>query len=334
MTKLPPPPPQPSGLKASLTILWAKVTTSPCSVGNTQCITWGERVCLSGGNASLTDSTSVIVYDCSSQRCGRLNYIVSHFAMVVLPTPHAGQQLLLIGGYNRSNDRYSGQVSSWEQESKSWNTVAYPPMRTERGDSSAAVHRHWILVAGGCNAKGRLSSVEALDTTIRQWYQVDPLPLPSAGLQHAVSGDMWYLLGGDGILANQKRAYAVSMSELVLSVAGESGTSSSSSGSGRNGSAWKTMPEMPLGCPGVAIIRGNLYAVGGKDATGHPRKEIHIYLPGTWEWLHVCDLPSARHSCTCTLVSNRTLVVMGGAQEGIQTSSYIDQGSLTFPSDR
>lgn len=307
----------------TLTIHWTKGYTCSYSVGNTQCITWGDRVCLSGGNTSLTDSTSVIVYDCSSQRCGRLSYLLSHFAMVTLPTL-SGQQLLLIGGYNRSNDRYSGQISAWEQETRSWNTVVYPAMLTERGDASAVVHRHWILVAGGCNAKGRLSTVELLDTSTHQWYTASPMPSPSAGMQHAVSGDTWYLLGGDGVLANHKRAYMVSVSELVLKVAEGEGS----------GSVWKEMPEMPLGCPGVVTIRGYLFAVGGKDTKGQPKREIYAYLPGTWEWYHVCNLPSARHSCTCTLVSGKTLAVIGGAQEGTQTSSHIDQGSLTLPSER
>eukprot|EP00731_Ephydatia_muelleri_P023991 Em0016g262a len=295
---------QSSGLKVSIAIHWTKGVTCAHSVGNTQCVTWGDRVCLSGGNASLTDSTSVIVYDCSSQCCGRLSYVLSHFAMVVLTPPSSGQRLLIIGGYNRSNDRYSGQVSAWEQETKSWNRVAYPPMPTERGDASAVAHQHYVLVAGGCNAKAPACSTKCLGTR----------------------GTCWE---GTGVLANHKRAYAVYMPELVLKVvAADEGRE------GSEGSVWKTMPEMPLGCPGALVIRGYLFAVGGKDATGQPRKEIYVYLPGTWEWLQVCSLPSARHSCTSTLVRNKTVVVIGGAQGGVQTSSHIEQGTLTLPTER
>eukprot|EP00731_Ephydatia_muelleri_P035807 Em0162g13a len=251
----------------------AQASPAPTSVGNTQCVMWGDRVCLSGGNASLTDSTSVIVYDCSSQCCGRLSYVLSHFAMVVLTPPSSGQRLLIIGGYNRSND----STTCWSPG------AATPKVVCPRS-------RCWTLpTASGTS--------------------VAPLPSPSAGMQHQVSGDTWYLLGGDGVLANHKRAYAVYMPELVLKVvAADEGRE------GSEGSVWKTMPEMPLGCPGALVIRGYLFAVGGKDATGQPRKEIYVYLPGTWEWLQVCSLPSARHSCTSTLVRNKTVVVIGGAQ--------------------
>eukprot|EP00731_Ephydatia_muelleri_P035811 Em0162g17a len=200
------------------------------------------RVCLSGGNASLTDSTSVNRVRLLLPLLRQTQLFLSHFAMVVLN----------------------------------------PSLRLANASSSLAA------------------------TT-------GPTTAPAC--QHQSVWDTWYLLGGDGVLANHKRAYAVYMPELVLKVvAADEGRE------GARGACGRRCRKCPLGCPGALVIRGYLFVCGWEGRDWAARKEIYVHL--------------ARHSCTSTLVRNKTVVVIGGAQGGVQTSSHIEQGTLTLPTER
>ena len=205
------------------------------------------------------------------------------------------------------------QVVSWDQPSRSWRETL-PPMPTPRGDASAVCYQHWVAVAGGCASTGCLSVVEVLDSTRQQWYTVEPLPVPAEGLQGALDGDRWYLLGGEGVLGKCKVAFSVSLPTLISEGLSHPG---GASGAGEGGSVWRPLPETPLGCCGVVVVRrGVLLAVGGKDSQSQRRSGVYAYFPGTWEWLHVGDLPTARHSSTCCPTSESSFLVIGGSEAG------------------
>ena len=64
----------------------------------------------------------------------------------------------------------------WDADKKQW-THPYPEMHTARSQCSAVVHNEWLVVAGGW-AGARLSSVEVMNTTSKQWYAGPPTPIP------------------------------------------------------------------------------------------------------------------------------------------------------------
>ena len=65
--------------------------------------------------------------------------------------------------------------------------------------------------------------------------------------------------------------------------------------------------------PTPLSIRGSLLAVGGRDKDDKAVTAIHLYQPDTGEWVKVGDLPTPRYRCTCAMITDREILVAGGA---------------------
>ena len=196
----------------------------------------------------------------------------------------------------------------------------------------AAVHRRWGLGSGwwwrgGFNKAGVLDVVEVMDAARNlQWSTVEPLPLPLCRMQSGLYScpapgpglpgtegpeALWYLVGDRANLQGRRAAFCVSLRQLV-------------GGVGRGRRSWVELKEPPYSCSGIAIVQGFLITVGGKDVHNVARSEIHLYFPGTNEWLLVGRLPvSARHSCACASLSDFSFLVVGG-REGVERSHNVD----------
>ena len=256
----------------------------------------------------------ILEYNIGLQTWGEFPmYMFSLFAVAVLEN-----QLLLVGGFNDMKDEYSNRVSVWTKQGSYWRN--WTAMPTPRCEVAAVGYKRWLVVAGGFERNGPWDVVEVFDRSTSQWSVADSLPEPCVGLRSTMviepsrrGNDVWYLLGEGGI-KNHRPAFAASLPLLT-----------SQTGSGII--AWKILPQPPLKSSGAVAVRGFLLAVGGKD--GHSqRQDVHIYLPGTCEWLHVADLPSARHSCACASLLDSKFVVYGGREKKDFSADFI-QASAT-----
>lgn len=275
-----------------------------------------SKVIIGGGVGADDDGKRVAFYDEKTDRWTEFGrYPLKLFAIALL-----NDQLLLVGGYDKIRDEYSGNICKWNR--RFWERV-YTPMPTPRSEATAIGYQHWLVVAGGVNrSRSVLTTVEVLDSTASQWSTVEPLPYGCSGMQSAVylhpsspNLSTWYLLGSMEELRHRKASFCVSLSSLV----------ESSEGAG----VWKTLPDPPFSCSGVVVVRGYLLAVGGKDRQSQRKSEVYIYLPGTCEWLHVASLPVARHSCSCAFLSEGKFLVLGG-KEATERSRNVLLGSVTF----
>ena len=230
-------------------------------------------------------------------------------------------KLYLVGGFKPSQDEYSSQVCHWNEEGKHWSSINRN-LPVPRCDAAAIGYSRYLIVAGGFNGEP-LDSVNILDCeNFGQWQSLCSLPSPAYALQSTAyisvtrtrTIALWYLLGssrGSGI-SRKCPVYAISIPHLLE----------------RRGN-WSVIPDPPFADSGVVTMRGHLLAVGGRDKHTE-RKEIHMYFPGTSEWLNVASLEYPRHSVTCLALNDKKFIVLGGKDESAEYSTKVDQYNMTI----
>ena len=96
-------------------------------------------------------------------------------------------------------------------------------------------------------------------------------------------------------------------------------------------SAWKAFPNTPSYRPAVAILVGNLLAVGGRETScgGAAKKEVYMYSLSTDSWIYISDLPAPRSYTTATVLSSIEVLVIGGRGAYTCRENTVYQGTLT-----
>ena len=276
----------------------------------------GSSVVVAGGNADVDNQQQVMYYRPEKRAWGTLGrYQLSLFAMAVL----GGNRLLvLVGGYDITTDTYSRSLVQWDAKGRYWRRI-FRPMPTARSDAAAIGYKDYLVVAGGSNGEENLTTVEVLDTRVVQWSTVASLPAPIEGLIQSAPQidaarpelDTWFLMGWETGLRQPALTFSLSLHQLTQQLGGG------------EPAGWAMLPPPPLACCGAVTFRGCLLAVGGKDRHGGRKKDIHLYLPGTCEWLRVSELPVAKHNCCCFALSPEEFMVIGGT-EATQFSTRVD----------
>ena len=260
-----------------------------------------EMMYVGGGFASRTEMYIVMTYNVISQEWSQLpQYIAYCFAMTAIHN-----KLTLVGGCVLYSEfvKNTNVLGVWDADRRKW-THPYTPMPTPRYNSSAAVYRQWLIVAGGWSGRTVISSVEVLDTTTNQWFTASSTPVPWCSMRSAVVGDTWYLIGGDANKVHTgatDQVYSVSLSALI------------SCASNTSERIWSTISSLGL-CHSTPVCMGeSLLAVGGrKTQLGKTVSTILHFIPDRNEWREVGQLPSALCKCTCTPTSNNQLFLAGG----------------------
>ena len=258
-----------------------------------------------GGYAGIHSANNDIVmtYDISKGKWATLPpYRAFGCAMTAI-----NNQLVLVGGSEHHYDGSSKVVGVWDPDKKQW-THPYPEMHTAREWCSAVVHNEWLVVAGGRLASGAiLSSVEVMNTNSKQWYAGPPTPISWYSMKTATVGEECYFMGGNNATRSPTNTvYSVSLSALMT------GLNSST----RKGQIWKEISGLQTTLSTPLSISGSLIAVGGMDKNSKAVTAIHLYQPGTGEWVKVGDLPTPRKYFTCAMITDREMVVAGGWSEG------------------
>ncbi len=159
--------PPPGELRPPLTLKWRRGKNMPIKMGTTvQSVVVGDTVYVGGGGAGIgigNDRDECTVIKLEKDQWTKLpEYTAKYFAMTSL-----ANRLVLVGGRDPKNSKRTNQIGIFE--SGEW-THSYPPMNIARYSSTAVSFNNHIIVAGGCDDKGRMSSVEVLDVVSRRWY--------------------------------------------------------------------------------------------------------------------------------------------------------------------
>ena len=263
-------------------------------------------VYVGGGYAGKDKDSNYIVmtYDIFTRKWATLPpYRACYFAMTAI-----SNQLVLVGG-SEHGDR-TKVLGMWNADDKQW-THPYLDMHTERANCSAVVYREWLVVAGGVSTSGdALSSVEVMNTDTKQWHAGPPTPTPWSYMRTAVVGDTCYFMGGVILGVSTNKVYTVSLSALTSGLL----TSGLSSKEPRKDKSpmWSEISGMQFIYSTPLSISGSLLAVGGRDENYETINAIHFYQPDTGKWVKVGDLPTPRRDCTCTMITDKEMLVAGG----------------------
>ena len=302
------PPPE---LQLPLRLRWKQHESLPFGMSFPHSVVAQGRVYVGGGAARKDeDQCTVMMYEQGAGWRTLPRYPYKFFAMAVLQ-----DQLTLVGGWDPSTDKVTNQIAVWD--SRQW-TYPYPPMPTPRHSPAVVTYIKWLMVAGGHDGNHCLSTVEIMDTTNKQWFTTTPLPVRCRDMTSAIVGEECYFMGGytDQSVSNTQ-VFHVSISAI---------TSQAPSQSAITPVQWHTLPDTPLERSAALALHGSLLAVGGCHSSKDHSSAIHLYQPGSGQWVKVGDLPTARDGCSCTLLPSGEILVAGGlTRQGKYNTSYISR---------
>ena len=267
--------------------------------GSVQSVVVQGTVYIGGGYAG-DDDYIIMAYGITSGKWTTLPpYRTCYFAMTAI-----NNQLVLVGGEDHGDA--SKVLGVWDADNKQW-THPYPVMHTARSHCSAVVYNEWLVVAGGVAGGKHLSSVEVINIDTKQWFSGPPTPTPWCCMKTATVGDVCYFMGGfTTSYIGTNMVYSVSLSALTTGL-----NSNNASTSERQ--IWKEISGLQTTFSSPLSISGSLLAVGGKDKKNKSVTAIHLYQPGTGEWVKVGGLPAPpRYNCTCAMITDREMLVAGG----------------------
>ena len=278
-----------------------------------QSVAIGDFVYVGGGSAGNDhDSSTVMKLDLQRDEWTKLpQYSAKFFAMTSLDN-----QLVLVGGCDLRTRKATNQIAVFA--SGRW-TNPYPPMNTARSSSIAVCVNNHIIVAGGVDDEGKLtSSVEVLDATSRTWYIAESLPNPRTGLKSTLIGNTLYLMGGWDHTGPTWLVHKVDFNELFTKAVSKQATPTCT--------LWQSIDHIPSMCSAPLSVGGSLLALGGRH--GRQRSSIHLYQPDTRRWVKVGDLPTTRYDCTCSVLPSGEVIVAGG-DNGSSSISTVDFLSIS-----
>ena len=286
-------------LKLPLQLKWRRGPDMPFGMSYyVQSVQVQGTLYVGGGGAGVDNRHIVMTYDISAGKWATLPpYSTCYFAMTAIDN-----HLVLVGG--QGCDRKV--LGVWSEDSKKW-THPYPDMITPRSSCSAVVYNQYLVVAGGRGAGGGRLYVEVMNTDTKQWYAGPPTPIAWATMKTAIVGDTCYFMGGfiEGDYTN--KVYSASLPALVSQLNSDSSV--------KDTQTWKELPQLPVTSAAPLSISGSLLAVGGWDKDRKAVSALHLYQPDAGQWVKVADLPSPRYRCTCTMISNKELIVAGGEDD-------------------
>ena len=173
----------------------------------------------------------------------------------------------------------------------------------------------FILVAGGRDRNGDLSSVEVLNSSqlSSTWWEICDLPVKSWVMHYTVTHDELFI-GCDYGTANYTAKLQLSAVKESLNVDEDSESSVSPE------SFWQSLPKTPLWMSGLVSVNNCLLTVGGyNDFKLH--SSVHLYDCYKKTWSKVSDIRKSRYSpavVVSTFENKQELFVLGG--QGAVTS--------------
>ena len=225
-------------------------------------------------------------------------------------------KLVAIGGKRRSNCEAANEGYTYDEQSREW-IQTIPSMPTARHSPGVVSLKSALVVASGDTSYlTYTNNVEIFKPDTSQWYRTDPLPTNCMDISIVTIGNMCYVLGGYVHSAHLNQVLYASVDDLLHNVVRPNQTMTSSSD---RASAWRALPSTPTYRSTVAVLAGNLLAIGGKESSRQEspdEKKVYAYSPSANSWIYISDLPAARSQTAVAVLSSTEILVIGGHIDG------------------
>ena len=257
---------------------------------------------VSHGNVAYFNSdgsTAVYCYESPRQLWWQLPDCHSKDSALVM----ADNKLTTIGGRDR-HDQPTNSLASLTGEGKDSKWVElFPRMPTACYGLAAVCRGRNVIASGGSDGGRRVTTVEILDTELRQWSSAASLPHPMNRASITECEDLLYLLGGYD--QNGDRILSVLTSSITDLLHQQQETANQPT-------AWRQATDAPYYLSTAVSVGGQLLAIGGSDAHGKDTSAIVAYDPTSDSWQDMGHMATPRwHPLVVVLPSNQ-LIVAGG----------------------
>ena len=229
--------------------------------------------------------------------------------------------LTLIGGIDAVTGKVTGKLSTYVNDH--WEEI-YPPMPTPRSAFGVALEDNLLITAGGECADAAVSTVEVLNTELKQWYSLKSLQLPepicSCGM--TISSGYVYIGGGANTAKKaNKRYWRLPWSTVQQSVQNIDNTSSPVT--------WEKIADSPFISSSLLPNSKLPVLFGGEDnddktSEYKTRSDIFVYDPTQKRWTAVGNI-STECGYLCVVPINSSVVFVCGGYIDI----IIDNESCT-----
>ena len=244
-------------------------------------------------------STAVYCYESQRQLWRQLPDCHSKNSALVM----ADNQLTTIGGVNQHN-RPTNSLASLTGEGKDSKWVElFPRMPMARYYLAAVCRGRNVIAAGGSGDGGRIvTTVEILDTELRQWSSAASLPHPMTWASITVCEDLLYLLGGydqNGKTLSVLTSFITDLLHQQQETANQS-------------SVWRRAADAPYYRSTAVSVGGQLLAIGGYEEHGENTSAIVAYDPTSDSWQDMGHMATPRRLPLVAVLPSNQLIVAGG----------------------
>ena len=248
------------------------------------------------------DSTRVYSYDSQGQLWQRLPDCHSWNSALVM----ANDKLTTVGGSDQDG-RPTNSLASLTGEGKDSKWVElFPRMPTARYCLAAVCRERNVIAAGGYDGGRRLSTVEILDTDLRQWSSAASLPHPMMAASITVCGDLLYQLGG---FDQNGRTLSVLTSSITDLLHQQQETANQPA-------VWRRAADAPYYVSTAVSVGSQLLAIGGCDEARKYTSAIVAYDPTSDSWQDMGHMTTPRYWPLVALLPSNELIAAGGVGGG------------------
>ena len=254
---------------------------------------------VSHGNVAYFNSdtsTAVYCYESQRQLWRQLPDCPSYYSALVM----ADNKLTTIGGRDQ-HGWPTNSLASLTGDSK-W-VELFPRMPTARYCLAAVCRGRNVIAAGGYDGgRRRVTTVEILDTELRQWSSAASLPHPMTKASITVCEDLLYLLGG------------VDQNDQTLSVLTSSITDllHQQQETANQTAVWRRAADAPYYYSTAVSVGGQLLAIGGCDEHGKKTSAVVAYDPTSDSWQDMGHMATPRCFTLAAVFPSNQLIVAGG----------------------
>ena len=252
-------------------------------------------------------STTVHSYDSDTREWHRLPDAPHKYSTLVV----VHHVLTMVGGRIPSGATDSLLSLMGEERVIKW-LPNLPAMPTKRYNTAVVCSGHSLIVTGGRDDSNRLSTVEVLDTDIRQWSIASSLTHPFSEATISICGERLYMLGGyDQTGRGTHSVLSWSVPELFQSCQPQPLAGKLQTAPANQSTIWRHVAKAPHYSSSCATLCGQLVAVGGMNEAFENTSAITGYNEATDSWEAMGYMPTARYRALVAILNGKMMVVGG-----------------------